>query len=234
MSGFWSLWVLDDFGGDVGTLVDWSIEFRTTVFESSIVDVDHDTRVTATDAIGAADAIHVEVNGTEHLVLRENGLEDLQFSFNNTDPSYNLLIGENSGNNLSHSIFSEGWYNTGIGHLTLSNTTVGFGNTAIGYKALHSNVDGNGNIGIGYIALRDNTSGFSNVAIGGMEKNLDGDDNVAVGSQALNSSTSGNNNVAVGRLAGGQNVSGSGNIFLGSNAGQGELGSNKLYIHNSA
>jgi uncharacterized protein (TIGR02145 family) len=64
--------------------------------------------------------------------------------------------------------------------------------------------------------------------------NTTGDENTYLGTSAGGSNTTGNFNTCLGRKAGLNNITGSGNVFIGYFAGASELGSNKLYISNSA
>jgi hypothetical protein len=88
-------------------------------------------------------------------------------------------------------------------------------NTAIGNNALRNNVLGLGNNAIGALALEDNTLGSYNLGMGAF---------------ALRNNTDGNYNTANGYASLESNVLGSFNIAFGSNSGQFETGSYKLYI----
>ncbi|HET6992407.1 MAG TPA: hypothetical protein VFJ43_13825, partial [Bacteroidia bacterium] len=116
------------------------------------------------------------------------------------------------------------------------NTTAG-NNTFIGTQAGQANaVGGAGNSFVGYFAGGSNTTGYGNVFFGqdAGGVNTTGIDNTYVGNLAAYSNTTGSSNTFLGDEAGNDNISGSGNVFLGFNAGYSELGSNKLYIANSA
>ena len=91
------------------------------------------------------------------------------------------------------------------------------------------------NAGFGNGALSLNSTGGLNTAIGSyaMNANTSGVENLAIGAHALYNNQTGNKNTVIGRGAGLQAV-GSANVFIGYRAGNGETGSNKLYIANSA
>jgi hypothetical protein len=97
-----------------------------------------------------------------------------------------------------------GVYNVGIGEDAGCSITSGVRNVAVGALALCSITTVNDNIGIGVEALRRNTTGTANIAIG---------------TTTLVFNTTGISNVAIGCDAGRAN-NGSGNVFIGSLAGQ--------------
>jgi hypothetical protein len=135
----------------------------------------------------------------------------LEFRVNNVRGGYisnssfglNTFWGNSSGRNTTPSFGTNGNWNTGIGHNSLTSNTTGHANTAVGIAALRYNTTGIHNTAIGADVLENNT----------------GIDNTAVGSQALRTNTSGNYNVAIGRFAGFNNTNGGANYFLGYQAG---------------
>jgi hypothetical protein len=88
----------------------------------------------------------------------------------------------------------------------------------LGNEAGYSNVGGSSNVFVGNVAGYSNTEGGFNTYVGHS-------------AGALN--TTGEENTIIGARAGILNTTGSGNVFLGYDAGESELGSNKLYIDNS-
>ncbi len=120
-----------------------------------------------------------------------------------------VRVGRGSGNVAS---------NTVTGYQGLNANSSGVQNTATGYQSLYFNTLGNSNTANGFNSLRSNTSGYSNTANGvdALSLNLIGIRNVAVGQEA------------------GYTSAGDANIFIGYQAGSGEVGSNKLYISNSS
>jgi len=113
--------------------------------------------------------------------------------------------------------------NSGFGDSTLRHTTTGGANTAMGYRAAEANTEGSGNVVIGAQAAVDMPLGDHNVAVGffTLQSNLAGvEENVAIGAY---SGVVGPRNVAVGIRAGRNVDGGEGNLFLGADAGAGEL-----------
>jgi len=112
-----------------------------------------------------------------------------------------------------------GTENTGLGTLTLANTTTGRSNTAVGLGPLFNNTTGSYNIAVGTRALLNNTTGNYNVAIGDstMEFNS-GNNNVAVGPYALRFNGTGSSNVAIGNTALYNNNTGVQNVAIGENS----------------
>lgn len=109
-----------------------------------------------------------------------------------------------------------GQRNTGIGDFALFSTTTGSENTALGAGALYNNTTASSNVAVGRNALTTNNA----------------NNNTAVGFASLRQNTSGTNNTAIGYESL-RNVTGSGNVGLGYQAGRLETGNNKLYIENS-
>jgi Chaperone of endosialidase len=132
-----------------------------------------------------------------------------------TTTTNNTFIGNNAG-----SAFTSGATNIAVGNGALQNANLTFENIAIGTQALgNSTTIGAANIGIG------SSAGLVN----------GGASNVFIGQSAGNSNTTGNDNIMLGRSSGTTipPSTGSRNIFIGLNAGQNEMGSDKLYINSS-
>ncbi|HMO62549.1 MAG TPA: hypothetical protein PKC39_15550 [Ferruginibacter sp.] len=126
--------------------------------------------------------------------------------------------------------------NVAIGTSSMYSTTTGGGNTAMGNASLYANKGGANNVALGYWSMRYNLSGNENVAIGttALRENRSGNRNTVIGREGLRNDTSGHNNVVIGYQSGYNNFNGSNNVFIGYQAGYNEVGSNKLYIANSA
>jgi hypothetical protein len=228
---------------------------------------------------GSTDAVQltVQANGTQTANLQEwqasngtvlsavgpNGYLYLGANrFLHNFGSYNVFIGENSGNltlsgtsnvgvgRLALNALTDGTNNMAVGNTALATNTTGDDNVAIGNQALYSNIGGGANLAIGTLALLANTSGNSNVGIGSyaLYTHQDGDGNIGIGSNSLYGNVHGSSNVAIGPSAGyastggynvfigqgaGQNNVGDSNVFVGRLAGYAETGSNKLFIHNT-
>jgi hypothetical protein len=89
----------------------------------------------------------------------------------------------------------------------------------------------------GINAMPFSNSGINNTAIGNasmysLASGSSGSNNTAIGESSAYGVQGGNNNTNIGYSSGFNNSSGNANITLGSYAGQYELGSNRLYIHN--
>lgn len=111
--------------------------------------------------------------------------------------------------------------NVGVGRSALAAVSSGTVNTAIGdYSAYHIN-NGHRNSAFGAEALRSL---------------ITGDENVSIGNYNLTNITSGSRNTSIGYSAGGSiaNITRSGCVFIGYDAGFDQLGDNKLFIANSS
>ncbi len=113
-----------------------------------------------------------------------------------------------------------GAHNTGIGFLSMQNTTTGIRNTAVGSRTLNTNTTGSDNMAIGMDALQMNTTGGNNTAIGfgALNLNSTGALNVGIGAAALSQQTTGNYNIGLGFGSGYANTTGSGNVSVGAYA----------------
>lgn len=109
-----------------------------------------------------------------------------------------------------------------VGQGALASLTTGRGNSAFGYGTLRSVTTGIRNTAVGSMAMTRNTTGRDNTALGlaALAMGL-GSFNTAVGSHALVRNT-GSGNVALGYLAGRDNMTGSGNVYVGHRGVNGE------------
>jgi hypothetical protein len=119
--------------------------------------------------------------------------------------SNSVFLGSGAGAN-DNSTSNKANVALGINSMLNTNATNGRYNTAIGFESMKGFVSGEKNTAIGYQSLFANTS-----------TSATGDENTAIGYQALM-----------------DNISGTGNVAIGFQAGRDELGSDKLYIHNAA
>lgn len=173
----------------------------------SLSDADDDTKIQVEESTDE-DIIRFDIGGAEALTIEKNAA------------GHSLLKIKNS----NHNVF--------LGDLTGAGTS-GQKNTFIGKAAGRDNTTGSSNTYIGRSAATNNETGQSNVVIGETAalNNL-GSQNVIIGKQTGWSNANGANNVMIGYLAGGES-DGSGHVFLGTDAGYYETGSDKLYIENS-
>jgi hypothetical protein len=102
--------------------------------------------------------------------------------------------------------------------------------TAVGYGALNANT-GSSNTGIGEYALQANSSGANNTSLGfrSLYSNTTASFNTAVGYQAGYSNTTGTRFTAIGSGAGYYNNASYG-VFVGSNAGNGNTGTQNTVV----
>lgn len=169
---------------------------------------------------------------------------------NNTSGDFNNFVGRLAGYNhvsgLANNFFGNGagysnqtgafncFFGSNAGFLNVS----GSDNVNIGRTTGNSNTTGNNNVNVGSLAGNKSPSGSENVNIGfAAGLSGEGNQNTLLGTESGYYNKGGENNVFIGYRAGfGQSniTSGSGNVFIGSRAGAAELGSNKLYIDNSA
>lgn len=226
----------------------------------SILDFDNDTKVTVEQNLDE-DIIHFNIAGTEKMALlvNSNGRTLLKI----LDSGSNLHIGNEIGDNSSGSNNtylgskagqdnSTGSSNVAIGSQALRDNTSYSNNVAIGFTSLSKN-ENNANTSVGSRAGSLNTTGQRNSFYGfkSGNNNASGSSNTYIGQESGLRNTSGSQNTYVGSLAGadgnggssntyigsssGRMYSGSGNVFIGSNVGAGQIdpGSNKLMIDNS-
>ena len=113
---------------------------------------------------------------------------------------FNTFLGIYAGNFRMSGSGDESSYNTGIGHLALTELSTGQNNTAVGDNSLGSNSSGNFNTAVGSLSLNNNTTGNDNTAVGhgALFTNDDGINNVAIGHGSLGANVSGDFNTAVG------------------------------------
>lgn len=138
----------------------------------------------------------------------------------------NVTIGQSSLNNLTN-ITGSASNNVCVGAANLTNATNNItNNVMVGQQNGEGiNTSATENVCVGYQTLRGNLLAPVPVA-----SNVNY--NVAVGSNALYQNT-GSTNTAVGAYAGRNNLSGTGNVYLGYQAGQDDTTSNNLVIANS-
>lgn len=103
------------------------------------------------------------------------------------------------------------------------------------FSGLLDDLSGNKNNFLGHEAGR-NSTGTRNTFTGHQagRSNTTGSYNLFSGYEAGELNTTGDRNVYLGADAGYNNIAGSNNVFIGNNAGFNEMGSNKLFIDNSA
>ncbi len=146
-----------------------------------------------------------------------------------------VLIGKNAGANDPFSAVAN---NTFVGNNAGQSFTTGTGNIALGDNALQGASISVENIAIGTQALSNaSIIGVANIGIGSSAGLVSGGTgNIFMGQSAGSNNNTGNDNIMIGRSTG---VTlppspGSRNVFIGLNAGQNEMGSDKLYINSSA
>jgi len=181
----------------------------------------------------------------------ENIAIGYQSIFSNTGGSLNLGMG-------TWTLFENttGAKNIAIGHYSLQNNLIGNSNVGIGLWSLFSNTNGDNNIAMGRNTLRYNTEGELNTGVGAtaLHNNTIGNFNAGFGYLSMLGNTTGNNNSAFGSKSGklvqGENnvflgyEAGSrsgitprnldGSVFIGYQAGYGEVNNNRLYVENSS
>ena len=189
------------------------------------------------------DALKSHTSGLDNIAIGEQAGCTISSARRNIAIGSFALKNNNSGNG-----------NVAIGYTTLQSSTGG-SNIGIGSRALGCNLGGGSNIGIGSTSAFNNTSGNNNLSIGnsaaycnctgcsnisiGNDANFSnciGSKNVAIGNSSIRDICTGTNNVAVGFEAGCKaNLSSTGNVFLGAQAGPSSFQtiSNKLFIHNA-
>lgn len=142
---------------------------------------------------------------------------------NATAVGYNALQGQIAG----------GTGNTGVGYSVLNNNVNGDNNTVVGNEAGFA-ATGSDNTLIGNFAGQF-TTGANNTAVGSNALKANGAsiNSVAIGYNALTGNTA-TSNTAIGYNALRTNGIGTGNVAIGNQAGELEIGSNTLYISNSA
>jgi len=217
----------------------------TLPIRSSIADADGDTKIQVEETSND-DIIRFDIAGSEKFIIKNNATGS-RTRIETSSNGNNILIGRNTGNNMTTSSIENIMIGSDAGRLNETgngNVIIGtgagqmgtspFSNTFIGYRTGQLNTTGD-NTFVGAFAGSATTTGGENTFLGSFTgpNNTVGSFNTFLGRYAGQLSESGNNNTYVGWGAGGQNVAGNSNVFLGSNAGNVEMGSNKLYIENS-
>jgi trimeric autotransporter adhesin len=223
----------------IGTTSNHPLTFKVNNIKSGFID---NTGATGNTAFGfksseltLSPSYYNSSFGFQSLTLNTTGNQNAAFGAlalqKNTSGSTNLGIGTAA---LRDNTIGNG--NVAVGGYALGSNTTGNTNVAVGNDALAFNTSGSINTAIGFNALSSNTTGSSNLALanGALVLNTTGSNNVAFGSNALHDNTTGNNNLALGARSG-YSVIGTGNIFVGSSAGEGEpvATSNTLIIGNT-
>jgi hypothetical protein len=194
--------------------------------------------------------------------MGEAGVFIGNFAGNRNEGSFNVLIGNNAGQDNTSGeknviLGSDagyyntlGYNNTFIGNLAGTYNTEGNYNLYAGSEAGFSNTTGSYNVFLGNYAGTD-ASGIGNTAVGNAAgKVINSNYNTFVGYQSGFSNTTGEWNAFFGLQSGRQNISGSYNTYIGPDAGHSatgsynvmigheagynESGSNKLVIDNSS
>jgi hypothetical protein len=149
----------------------------------------------------------IGINGTQVVYLPDQAASAFQGS---------MFIG-NGGGAISHTTWTEGEYNTGVGVGALFWNTVGQRNTAIGHESMYSNSTGWYNVGFGMYSLRSNTTGSQNTAVwqSALFNNTTASNNTAIGYSALLNNSTGNSNTANGSYSLLSNTIGSDNTANG-------------------
>ena len=205
-----------------------------------------------TEEKGKGPVFESSENGGGQSILRgTEGAENTFYGTNagkgNTGSRVTFMGAEaGAGNNTGNQ-------NTFMGYEAGTRNTDGKENTFMGYKAGCENTHGEANTFVGNNTGFYNTDGSDNTFVGARAgalirkghyntfvgqgtgaENYEGSYNAFFGVSAGANCISGRENVFMGVYAGYRNVNGVGNVFIGYEAGQEELGSNKLYIDNSA
>jgi hypothetical protein len=147
-----------------------------------------------------------------------------------------LITGNlNTGVGTAALLFNTADGNTATGAAALLNNTTGTDNTANGTFALYLNNTGGSNTAVGFEAM-ENAAGdlvLFNTAVGiNALQSTTSNANVAVGDFALQDDTDGAFNTAIGAVAGSNQTTGSGNVYIGQGI-QGVAGEdNHTYIKN--
>lgn len=182
----------------------------------------------ANTAVGFASLQKNTIGGDNTAV----GFETLK---NNVNGSSNTAVGTlamkyvtGASSNTALGSYALGALVTGDANTAVGSFALGFNknayNTAVGYQSLLFN---SADVSQGHLAVNNNAFGSQT-----LYNNRTGGRNVGIGDEALYTNRNGNNNVALGSWSGYRNT-GSGNIFIGTNAGQNARSDNKLYIENS-
>jgi len=127
----------------------------------------------------------------------------------------NTYFGFSAGNDTG-----TGFYNIGLGPLSLNKNTTGQLNIGIGLESLRENLDGIWNTAIGSNSLTNNLTGSNNVAFGyaALYQNQTGSDNTANGFNSLLRNKFGSGNVGFGNNTLSENQAGSNGIAIGKDA----------------
>ena len=183
-------------------------------YSDQIIDSDRDSKVQVNEQVGN-DEIEIELDDIQMFRFYRDQAGNAQ-----VDPYSELTNTFYGRSNLNPGAAS---FNSFFGQSVGKNNT-GDSNSFFGAETGESNKQGGFNCFFGAAA------GFSN---------RNGSNNVVIGSTAAFGDTLMSNSVYIGSLAGavlgfGKQVSRSGNIFIGNNAGRNHEGSNRLFVENSS
>lgn len=159
--------------------------------------------------------------------------------FNLTYGENNIFIGTEAGASTTGvSLDTVRGENTFIGYWAGKNNTTGYQNIAIGYQAGLRLSSNNRNTLVGSSAGQELTDGSANTFYGTYAGRLttSGKNNTLVGYDCGYQVYTGSHNTFIGFQAGrgwGATAIGDSSVFIGSEAGANEAGSNKLYIANT-
>lgn len=176
-AGDWILTVVDDAGGDIGTLDSWSIEITVLdpLVANILSDADGDTKIQVEESVDE-DMIRFDIGGTEGLTLKKAANNDFIIDL----AASSTMIGRDVGEN-----YTAGSYNLFVGAFSANNFTSGFSNVFIGAESGKNKTTGNDNLFLGADSGKNNTSGDNNVMVGresGQDNN--GSNNVFLGYRA--------------------------------------------------
>jgi len=153
---------------------------------ATLSDVDDDTKIQVEESLDE-DVIHVDIGGTESLVLSRN-IDD-HFSMQPFSANSNTYFGTRSG-----TATTTGAENTAFGYDAGASITTAINNTFFGHNAGKNSTTGEKNTFIGYRSGEDNITGNFNTYIGRFAGFLnDGSSNIFIGTRAGSLLTNGDN-----------------------------------------
>jgi hypothetical protein len=237
----------------------------SAVFSTDTLPIIQSTDRSSYLSIRSTNQFDLSLSGTTYLVIdtvNNTGLKPtMRFQFR--DNGDNIILGENSGNNISNTggngvrniIIGN---NSGNGATDYSNVLIGTNVGVSGVTAQNVAIGGNAaqfglnrsvaiglqagqaggldfSVAIGYNAASSVNGSSNSVLIGSNVANslLNGQENTILGALAGGSLTSGGQNTFVG-FNSGFNTTGEKNVFIGAYSGFNEIGSEKLYIANDS
>ena len=111
-------------------------------------------------------ALASNTTGTYNTAIGYKALYSQSYSPGSAWASFNVAVGYYALYSNQPTSTANGYSNTAIGNLALTDNTIGLANTAIGTSALQDNSIGRYNTAIGYNTLWNNTMGDGNSALG--------------------------------------------------------------------